>query len=79
MVRKELPEVGKMGQAINWRDEVAAVAGPLTPGDTRESWLSRAARRAKVNYRLVKGLWYREVSEPRLARCAVWIAPEIRS
>lgn len=37
---------------------VAAVAGPRQWGDTRQSWLARAARRAGISYRQAKSLFY---------------------
>lgn len=46
------------------RELVAAVAGPKTINDTRESWLRRAARLAGASYRQAKALFYCEISEP---------------
>lgn len=46
------------------RDLVAAVAGPRQWSDTRQSWLARAGRRAKINYRTVKALFYNEITDP---------------
>lgn len=46
------------------RDLVAVVAGPRQWSDTRESWLSRAARRAQLNYRTIKALFYAEITDP---------------
>lgn len=46
------------------RDVIATVAGPRTWTDTRESWLARAARRAGINYRAAKALWYGEINDP---------------
>lgn len=46
------------------RELVAAVAGPREWGDTRESWLARAARRANVSYRQAKALFYGEITDP---------------
>jgi hypothetical protein len=45
------------------RELVASVAGPREWGDTRESWLSRAARRAGVSYRQAKALFYGEITD----------------
>jgi hypothetical protein len=52
------------------RNLVAAVAGPRQWGDTRESWLARAARRAGVSYRQAKALFYGEIidADHRTAR-----------
>jgi hypothetical protein len=46
------------------RELVAAVAGPRQWGDTRESWLARAARRAGVSFRQTKSLFYGEITDP---------------
>lgn len=43
------------------RELIAAVAGPRQWGDTRESWLARAARRAGVSHRQAKALFYGEI------------------
>ncbi len=42
------------------RDWIAAVAGPRGWGDTRESWLGRAARRLDLPARRVRALFYGE-------------------
>lgn len=49
------------------RDLVATVAGPRQWGDTRESWLYRAARRSKLNYRTIKAIFYGELTDPNHA------------
>lgn len=54
----EKPSEGSM------RDVVAAVAGPRGWGETRESWLARAARAADVTYRQAKALFYGEITDP---------------
>lgn len=46
------------------RELVAAVAGPRMAGDTRESWLRRAARNAGAPYRQAKALFYGEITDP---------------
>jgi hypothetical protein len=46
------------------RELVAAAAGPRLMGDTRETWLARAARRAMVSARQVKAIWYGEIIDP---------------
>lgn len=48
-----------------WREEITVIAGPYSPSDTRESWLSRAARRAGVSVRTAKSLFYGETIDPR--------------
>src|SRR5436190_20419068 len=45
------------------RDLVAAVAGPRSWSDTRQSWLARAARRAGISYRQTKALFYEEITD----------------
>ena len=47
------------------RELVAVVAGPRGWSDTRESWLARAARRAGVNYRTIKTIYYGELTDER--------------
>lgn len=47
------------------RELIAAVAGPREWSDTRQSWLSRAARRSGLTYRTIKSLWYGEIDDPR--------------
>lgn len=61
------------------RDLIAAVAGPRSWSDTRESWLARAARKAGISYRQTKSLWYGEIKDPfhrsaRLMRDAAELA-----
>jgi hypothetical protein len=46
------------------RDLIAAVAGPRTDNDTRETWLRRAARMAGTSYRQAKALFYNEIADP---------------
>ncbi len=46
------------------RNLVNIVAGPRTWADTRDSWLARAARRAKISHRTVKAIWYGEITDP---------------
>lgn len=45
------------------RELIAAVAGPRQWSDTRESWLARAARGARLPYRTIKALWYGEITD----------------
>lgn len=65
---------GKRMSAINWRDEVTWACGPLSHGDTRESWLARGARRSRVTYRQIKALFYGETSDPKFS-----VAVSVRS
>jgi hypothetical protein len=53
----------KMGQAVNWADEIGMIAGPFD--GNRKSWLARAARSAGVTYRQIKALYYGEHDDPR--------------
>ena len=56
-----------MGQAINWKDEIGAVAGPFLPTDTKQSWLARAARKCSVSIRHVQSLYYGHVTDPKFS------------
>ncbi len=52
-------------RSVGWRLEIAAIAGPVLPEDTRESWLARAARSAAMPYRHVRALFYGEMTDPK--------------
>lgn len=52
-------------RTVGWRGEIAAIAGPIQPNDTRESWLARAARKAAVPHRHIKALFYGEMADPK--------------
>lgn len=54
-----------VSQTLNWQPIIGQVAGPMQSGDTRESWLARAARRSRVSYRQIKSLWYGQTLDPR--------------
>lgn len=54
----------RMGRT-DWRQEVVWVCGPRLETDTRESWLSRGARKAGVGYRQIKALFHRETVDPK--------------
>lgn len=56
-------KVSKMGQAVNWADEIGIIAGSFD--GNRKGWLARAARSAGVTYRQVKALYYGEIDDPR--------------
>lgn len=49
----------------DWPEMVAAVAGPFSHRDTRESWLNRAAHRSGLSLRLIKSLFYGEITDPK--------------
>lgn len=51
--------------AVCWRNCIEVIAGPRRWEDTRESWLSRAARKAGVPYRQIKSLYYGESDDPK--------------
>ena len=55
----------KMDTAINWQNEIGAIAGPFD--GNRKGWLARAARAAKVPLRQVKALYYGESDDPKLS------------
>ena len=52
-------------RTLNWQEIVSEVGGPMQPGDTRESWLARAARRSRISYRQIKALYYGQTKDPR--------------
>ena len=55
------------------REEIAVLAGPRNWGDTRESWLSRAADQCEVPYRMLKSFFYGEINDDKH-----WAAINIR-
>lgn len=57
----------KMEKTVNWRDEIAWIAGPFGYQESRESWLARAARRAGVTFRTIKALFYGQRVNPGFA------------
>lgn len=56
-----------MGRVLDWASEIEVIAGPMLAGDTRESWLARAARRAGITFRQCKGLFYGETDDPKMS------------
>ena len=54
----------KFSGVRSMRELVAVVAGERGWGETRESWLARAARHAGVSYRQTKALFYGEITDP---------------
>lgn len=54
-----------MNAAVNWKDEIGLIAGSYLPSDTRESWLARAARSAKVPFGSIVALYYGKIKDPR--------------
>src|SRR3569833_262867 len=55
----------KMGTAVNWQDEIGAIAGPFD--GNRKGWLARAARATQVPLRQIKALYYGESDDPKLS------------
>ncbi len=55
----------KMPKVLSWQDDIATIAGPMRSGDTRESWLARAARKAGITFRQCKALYYGETTDPK--------------
>ena len=56
---------GVVYRTLNWREYIAQAAGPMKIGDTRESWLARAARASRVSYRQIKSLYYGQTNDPK--------------
>ena len=54
-----------VNRTLNWQQIVGEVAGPMQANDTRESWLSRAARRSRISYRQIKALYYGQTKDPK--------------
>lgn len=54
-----------MQRTLDWKEIVGEIAGPMGSNDTRESWLARAARKARVSYRQIKSLYYGTTKDPR--------------
>lgn len=53
-----------MENSVNWRDEIAAIAGPFGYQESRESWLGKAADKTKVTFRTIKSLFYGQHENP---------------
>lgn len=54
----------KMENSVNWREEIAWIAGPFDYRNSRESWLQRAAKRSGVTFRTMKALFYGQRENP---------------
>jgi hypothetical protein len=50
---------------LNWIELIGQVAGPMQSGDTRQSWLARAARKSKLSCRQICSLYYGQIKDPR--------------
>jgi len=66
---------------LNWTELIGQIAGPMKPGDTRESWLNRAARKSRLSYRQIKSLYYGQSKDPRtsVAICVLTAAEKARN
>jgi len=53
----------RMSTAVNWQQEIGAIAGPYE--GNRKGWLARASHRAGVSFRQIKALYYGQTSNPR--------------
>lgn len=51
--------------ALEMKRSIVALAGPRTWNETREAWIARAARKARINYRQAKALFYGETVDPK--------------
>jgi exoribonuclease II len=56
---------GSKMNGTDWRQEVVWVCGPRLETDTRESWFARGAKKAGVQWRQLKALFHREVTDPK--------------
>lgn len=50
---------------VDWRSSLELLAGSRSWGDTKESMIARAARRAGITFRAAKALYYGEMKDPR--------------
>lgn len=60
-------EINVMNRTLSWQDEIATIAGPRLHGDTRESWLARAARKSGTAFWHVKALYYGQLTDPKFS------------
>lgn len=56
---------GSKMNGTDWRREVVWVCDPRLETDTRESWFARGAKKAGVQWRQLKALFHREVTDPK--------------
>jgi hypothetical protein len=64
VAQHEDSEMSEKFSGVNaMRELVAAVAGERGWGETRESWLSKAARRAGISFRAAKAIFYGEITD----------------
>jgi len=68
---KSCQDEHKMSVATEAREMVAAIAGPRGWQDTRESWLSKAARRLGFSFPRTRSIFYERA---RVISAEEWIA-----
>lgn len=62
---------GKMSDiSVDWRSEITAIAGPVRPGDTKDSWLGRAhaavhAINKNISFRMLRDLFQGYATDPK--------------
>ena len=54
-----------MNRTVDWQSEISVIAGPYSANETRESWLSRAARKSGSTFWHIKALFYGELKDPK--------------
>ncbi len=54
----------EMEKSVNWREEIAIIAGPFGYQDSRESWLGKVAQATGVTFRTIKSLFYGHHDNP---------------
>lgn len=52
-------------RTLDWQEQIATIAGPRQPSDTRESWLARAARKSGASFWHIKALFYGQLTDPK--------------
>src|SRR3979411_63392 len=50
-------------RTLDWQEQIATIAGPRQPSDTRESWLARAARKSGASFWHIKALFYGQLTD----------------
>lgn len=54
-----------MSSVIDWKNEIADIAGSFEPTDTKQSWLNRVARQCGLTLRHVTSIYYGHVTDPK--------------
>jgi hypothetical protein len=52
-------------RTLDWQEQIATIAGPRQPSDTKESWLARAARKSGTAFWHIKALYYGQLTDPK--------------